>query len=412
MKVAKGTFAANTGTGSQSVTGLSFQPKAVIFFATALTAEGYGAHAQMSVGFATSSTEEYAVHVGFEDNQTSTDTGRNAFSDRCISIPNASAAETSQDGAADFTSFNSDGFTINWSDAPSSAWLIHYLALGGDGLTNAKAGNFTIATSGSPQAFTPLSFQPDLVIFLGARIGSPLGTGGSTAHFHLGAATGASEEAGLCIFSLDNNAAGGNVGQQQLSTASVMVSTSGTATEDLRADLASMDASGWTLNVTNLPSAALIPGYLALKGDGFKVGVETQKTSTGTKETTGIGFTPAGLLVFGCNAASSASYDNTQMRLSIGASDGTNEGGIWIQDVEIDNSQNAQSTYTSKVLRHATADSTTDAEADLSAFGSGSFTLNWTTVASATAREFIYVAFEADAAVAARPKTLTSLGVG
>jgi hypothetical protein len=56
--------------------------------------------------------------------------------------------------------------------------------------------------------------------------------------------------------------------------------------------------------------------YLALKGGSFKAGVETQATSTGTKATTGVGFKPSGLLLFGSNRAHSASADFTQMHLS------------------------------------------------------------------------------------------------
>ena len=67
---------------------------------------------------------------------------------------------------AELTSFDSDGFTLNWTTNESRADIIYYVALGGSDLTNALASSFTLTTGAGSQSVTGLGFQPDFLMFL------------------------------------------------------------------------------------------------------------------------------------------------------------------------------------------------------------------------------------------------------
>jgi hypothetical protein len=56
-----GSFLAPPGTGIQTITGVGFQAKAVIFYWTAQTATGFAANASAGYGFATGAGSERAV---------------------------------------------------------------------------------------------------------------------------------------------------------------------------------------------------------------------------------------------------------------------------------------------------------------------------------------------------------------
>jgi hypothetical protein len=384
LSVKKGSFAANTSTGQQVISGVGFEPKAVIVWGVSLAAAGYGAGFATSFGAGTSSTQRWAVSNLTLDAQATSATGRRNTVVRLIMF--ISAVDGTIEAEAQLDSLDSDGFTIDWINAPASAWVMHYVAIGGTTVTSAKAGSFTSSGSTGNQAITDPGFQPDFALFA-----SDLGTTESInlqSLFSLGMATSSSERAAIAI--RDRNAElTMNTGAIQVSDAA-FIGLNSAGGVGRRADLTSFDANGFTLNWSTASAAHI--NYLALAGGVYKVGVETQKTSTGTKATTGVGGQPAGLLVAGTNRAASASEDTAEMRLSIGAGDGTTEGGVWVQSADnVADSDVDSRTYTDKVIGFSTQPSTTDAEADISAFGSDGFTLDWTT-ADGTAREFMYAA--------------------
>jgi hypothetical protein len=404
LEVNKGSFSTITTTGTQSVTGVGFQPDAVIFWGTSLTAAGYGTGLASSFGVATSSTARWAIGT-FSANAAATSAcGRRNTTARCIIFIADSAG--SIESEAQFNSADADGFTLDWINAPGSAWLIHYLAIGGTTVTGAKAGVFNSSGSTGAQAVTGVGFEPDFLL-LASELS---GVDSTNIHnlFGFGMASSSSARAALAIRDRSGETTTTN-GAIQVSDA-VFIALNSTGTVGRRADLTSFDSDGFTLNWSTASAASI--GYLALAGGTYKVGVETQNTTTGTKATTGVGAQPAGLFIAGTNRAASASEDTTQMRLSVGGGDGTTEGGTWVQSADnAADSDTDSRTYTDKAIGFSTQASTTNAEADISAFGSDGFTLDWTT-ADATAREFIYAAFGEPAAAVATPRMLALTGVG
>ncbi|MFH0923975.1 MAG: hypothetical protein V1825_04560, partial [Candidatus Falkowbacteria bacterium] len=134
----KGSFAKKTSTGTQPIAGVGFQPKAIIFYWTNQTAEGISNTSYYGTGFASSTTAERAIS-SWSDDGTSSDSGRKGSQTYCVMIQLINGGDG---GTAELNSFDVDGFTLNWVTADASAYIIHYVALGGADITNAQAGTF------------------------------------------------------------------------------------------------------------------------------------------------------------------------------------------------------------------------------------------------------------------------------
>lgn len=389
LDVKKLSFAANTSTGDQVVSGVGFQPKAVLFWGNRLTATGYGTGLGFFFGAATSSSQRWAMSIYSDDAAASSNTGRHSSDTACISI--LLTGTPTQDAIADFVSFGSDGFTINWSDAPASAWLIHALCLGGSEISNAFAGDDLSDTVVSTQAYTGVGFQPTFLLFGSISIAT-IGTLTANANLCIGMASSASAE-GVTAFRDRDAQPSMAVAQRQRSDFSIQMLSNSAGGASAAADFVSFDSDGFTLNWSTVDAAAPPFFYLALKGGQHKVGIETQALSATTKATTGVGFAPSGLFVTSAGAITNTGVDQTQARMTVGASDGTTEGHTWIQSLDAAADSDVDSrTVTDKVLGMSTQPSTTSAEADLQSFDTDGFTLNWST-ADAVAREFVYWAF-------------------
>jgi len=146
-----GSFALNTSTGNQSVTGVGFQPEAIIFVGNNLTADGNAANATLILGFATSSTNRTTQSTRGFDGSNPTDASRSTVATKVVSLANSSDTIILD---ADFVSFDADGFTINITTSDGVAYIMNYIALGGTDLTNSTILQFTTKTSTGSQAYT------------------------------------------------------------------------------------------------------------------------------------------------------------------------------------------------------------------------------------------------------------------
>ena len=404
LDVFKGTLTAKTGsTGTVAYTGVGFQPKAIIFWLNSRTAAGFGTQNWFGLGAATSTSARWAVTHGDTTATASATTWRRYSAALCVYL---NEGDSTVSCSADLSSLDADGFTLNWT-AISSAFIVHYLALGGTDLTNATAGTTTYGAGTGSKSVTGIGYQPD---FLLQATNNNASASGNTFSMTYGAA-GLTGQGAITNRSR-NGSANMEVGQWQR-TDRLMVGLSATASSTTTdCTFTSFDSDGWTVNWTNDPNG-LVTYYLALKGPQTAVLSDTQKTSTGTKATTGAGFTPSAAIFFGANAATNTSGDYTQMRASLGAATATAEGGVWHQSADAAATSDTDShTSSTKCLTHATQASTIDAEADLSSFDSDGFTLDWTT-ADATAREFVAILFgDAAAAPSSTVRMLASAGVG
>ncbi len=402
---AKGTFTKSTGgaPASQAVTGIGFQPKALILWATAQTSFGVTTGYQFAYGI-TDGTDDYAVCATSEDAQGTADC------DRRQAIKTLTILDFTQTVLAecDLTSFDSDGFTLNWTTNNAVAYQIHYFALGGSDLTDVKHDTFTTLTSTGNRAITGTGFQPDCVLFFASTSLSLPDTTGNTS-LSIGMMDKDGNERSMAVIS-DNGDTTSDSGRTQDTTTPNAIhglrlsSKTPVPADNYQVRFVSMDADGFTVDFVDAASSSTTIGYLALKGGDYHVGAETSKTSTGTKATTGVGFEVGALLIFSAsNVASDAVDAHNRIALGAASAPGT-EGCIWAGDTDgLGTTEADMATSESKIiaLYDTTSPSSADAEADLDSLDSDGYTLDWTT-ASASAFEFAYLALGAVAVAAGR----------
>jgi hypothetical protein len=356
---AVGTFALRTTTGSQSVTGLGFTPKVVIVSVNYMTTDGVTEHAAVSLGCATSSTDEWCIHFNAEDGVAASDTVRGQYNNRFLYMT-TQGGTTTHAVTCDFTSMDSDGFTFNVSDATgATAYRAQYLALGGSDLTDVVTGTLTTTTSAT-QSVTGLSFQPDAILLAWNSHTANANANNMVGGF--GFATASDEEA----FSAWADDSGTNptlVWNYQENDAVVGSINYGAGGIDFEADLTSLNSDGFTLNFSNVPTAGESILYLALKGVRMHVGEVTTQTSTGTWSETAPGWMPkAGIFMSGMAAASASVNQGSKFSLGFAADSNqaslgfTNEDNVtpsdadsWSDDASIYNSYDYAQTKTGTV---------------------------------------------------------------
>lgn len=162
---------------TQSITGLGFQPKAIIFFLSSITSSG----TQNGIstidllkggGFAVSSTERFG-QVSFEaDNVGTTSCSRAQTTQGCLISINA----TSVTGLMDLYSMDSDGFTLSVSTQFPANYRVLYFAYGGTDITNASIGTFQRPNTPGLQSVDTLGFLPDVCFFMSAKQGTVNGS--------------------------------------------------------------------------------------------------------------------------------------------------------------------------------------------------------------------------------------------
>jgi hypothetical protein len=387
--------ACNTATGSQTISppggdpGLG-APKAALFWGVALTADGVGIHNRFFAGVATPDGGDGNMAFVNDDGAATMVGGGNLNTDAAVKIY-TSATTPTLDAAATVSAWNSDGsITLNWSDAPSSAWRLHVLLFYGDSITNAKAGSDTFPASAGSKAHTGVGFQPDFVLKITAAT-STLGTRNNGSHLSIGMITAAGQAA--LGFAVGETANAQNVIGQRADRSWYAPSTSGSALWD--ATRTSMDSDGWTENYATSAGAAHFI-YLALKGGDYYVGSDQSPTAAGVDSVTAPGFAPGGVLLASWGQGSDPAFDTASAdnaRLSIGAADSAgNEGHVWLghDDGAASSDANMRTSATKALSIASDFAGTVAAEADVAMTSTG-FDATWT--ADGTAREVIYAAF-------------------
>ena len=380
-----GTFTEPGATGNQSVSGLGFTPKLILFFYNRATSDGTPNIAEMGFGVGISSSNRRAIDFQSDDNLTTSANGIVNQNALCIKFFGSASA-------ADFVSLDSDGFTVNWTIVSGASYLINYLAIGGTAFTNAFAGTLAAKTSTGNQAYTGVGFQPDaMMYFAGKWATEPTNVGGQGG-FLFGAASSSSARG--WVGERSKNVANPQRAFHRHSTTHVAGSLGDSSVAN-EADLVSFDSDGFTLNFTTAIGTADSLYYLALKGGNYKVGNLTQPGTTGNQTISGLGFTPKALILFSANDTT-ANADSTLAdgQISLGWATGASERGcMWAGDKDnVSPTQTDKSLDRTKVIKlYSPGTPTLNAAADLDSFTSDGFVLNWTTV-DATARQIIYLA--------------------
>ncbi len=380
------TVISSSGHQNIAITGLCFEPKALIVYVHEASLGSFsngGGFRPPEATFSNSWSDELSTEWGYRSRW---DSGNVRFS--------VGAGASLAAGTLDATvvSYDADGFTLHFPSFGTFTFM--WMAIGGDNVQT-FAGDFTVnAGSTSSIAETGVGFQPDFLL--------------CTALYDSGVSNAVSH--GMASSSSDQAATASSMGVGTSSKHTLLdgylVCPWETNFADVKylAQLSSFDSDGFTVAVpSNTGSQNTSVNYLAVKDPDsqFMVGVETQKTSTGTKATTGVGFQPNGGIFLGSyktvtNDTTQVASPGSDAMLSIGTAD-----GILNQSCEVEFNISGgfgghdQNTYadTDIVLALGNNAATLITEASVDSWDSDGFTLDWT-VSDGTARYFIYGVFE------------------
>jgi len=392
-----GTFSLTSGTGSQSITGLGFQPKLVIFYATRLTIDGVTAHNICGIGAATSGSERRAVSGEDKDAVATTDCGMEWISTACCFAYQPGTNTRLYE--LDFTSMDADGFTIDKAIRNDGvAYVIGYIALGGSDLTNVKVGDFQLETD-SQQDVTGLGFDPDCVIFFSA-----LTTG----------ADGDRDDKGIVMSYGWAHAGGdGNIGgssQDNVGTSQCNrvikndkcisgLQYNANVTIEGESELNSFISGGFRLDHTNTWPSAYRVCYIALKGLQYATGdLETVGTAPTDISVSGLSFDPE--LCFFNHCMQNSFGTANDMRWGMGAaSDPSEEISVGAYSDDSKSTSDTGSQYDNdEVYTRWSPSGGVSGRAEFKSFDTGGFTLTQTDGDQTNQSKVIYLAIGPSAA--------------
>jgi hypothetical protein len=287
LSAAAGNFTLNTSTGNQSVTGLGFQPSCVIFL-TGQTTDGWTTDGmRFSIGCATGASERWCQAFYAVANNANQRYSHLSTSSVIVELGN-SPSTGAIDMEADFVSFDTDGFTINISNA-GRANYVAYLAMD-DPDGGFYAGSGTQKTTTGTQAYTGAGFEPTALYTCGKVNASGSTYSDCTGWGGLSTVDGASTAAFGAKWNANNT--GRHYQDKALYAADYNAGTVYGA-----ADLDSFDTDGFTLDWTTTDGVGRTFLYLAMK-TSTKIGVYATPGSAGYSDTTvtGVGFAPAAVM--------------------------------------------------------------------------------------------------------------------
>jgi len=351
FKVKQGAFVKATTTGTQTVSGVGFQPKAVIFWWTRQTSYGELAAIRMGYGTATyygGAYQNRGVAFASDDAAATSNTGRQRSETYSIII--LSSGTPTLAARASVTAFTSDGFTLNWQTNEARADIIHFIALSGSDLANAKAGTFSLTTATGAQDITDVGFQPDFLMFLWTFTEN-VDTNMAHAEIGIGFAVSSTKRGALVANSEDGRSTM-DTWQQQRTDACILILTPLTGTQDAIVDFSQFLSNGFQVTKSDAPAAATPIFYLALDGGQYDVGNFNSPTTTGNQDVTGIPFQPK-LVMLATQGRSAGTAIGSHAELALGAAmSSTQRGCTWFEDPDaLADSDNEQETLDTRVIQ-------------------------------------------------------------
>jgi len=240
-----GSFTAPTSAGNLAVTGVGFQPDALIIVdntaTTTPTGAGNAASSAFNIGFVVGTAKQCSRSTFRQDNQATSNTWGYQRTDSCQNTVSGAGAVVR---TATIGSMGTDGFTLAFNPAPANAVYINYIALKGGSY---DTGAFDqAATTGNQSVAT--GFQPTGVILQSAGYATSASVS-SISRISLGVGISSTQRGTIWTGDLDAQAAG--VSDQVLDrTKCLTFYTEGTPTLDADMDFVSNDANGFTVNNT------------------------------------------------------------------------------------------------------------------------------------------------------------------
>lgn len=258
-----------TSTGNHSVTAPGFKPTILIPFQAAGTTttnpSNIAGSARPSFGVALSSSSRLHM-AGADFNAVSPSSTNGPFkrqvSTKVISSINSSTIFGME---ADFVSFDTNGFTLNFTTVPATARFYYYLCMNGN--MQVATGTFNESTGGTGnQAVTGVGFQPVAIILFSFQNASSTSIQNGV-EMSFGAGTSSSAR-GVAWYGDKFNTSPTQANTALDRAAIVKFYSEGTPTLLSVADLVSLDSNGFTINWTTNDNTAREIGYIAFGSAG------------------------------------------------------------------------------------------------------------------------------------------------
>ncbi|MFW6031140.1 MAG: hypothetical protein ACOC9T_00995, partial [Myxococcota bacterium] len=323
-----GSFAKSTDAApaSQAVTGVGFEPKVLWLWTAGGTAadtwrDDYrGAH-----GWAVGTGSGEARSMAYADGPPN-----GSFSDSSVRIANKAltivAPSETLLAECDLTSFDADGFTLNWTTNNGNGYIIHYLALGGDAITNAAVVSWSSNSDTGNQSVTGVGFEPNLALHMLSRLASvPSTNTWQIGGVGLGAMDGTNEWAVSWIADENRFGSTRNWRQQRTDRTALSVGDSEDESPSMSCSFVSFDADGFTVNIEDSQQQKRVFS-LCLDIQDAAVGSFAKPTDAApaSHQEDGLGFEPAAIWLSSFMLPAVSSQQD-HARVGFGASDGESD---------------------------------------------------------------------------------------
>ena len=322
-------FSGSVSTGKQSITGVGFQPKAVIIWGTATSTYAWSQSTDLQIcyGFGTGSKNAAYLSIAADGAVTTTACQRR-FNN------NAICGLVQHDGSllceASLVSMDPDGFTLNWNKVYPQAFAFHYLALGGDSITNAKVVDWTNITTTGNQSITSVGFEPSVVMHLGAAMGY-MGTA-LNGLYMMGAMDGSGNQWSKWGYDLNGAGTSSNTRCQLTDSCIVAFAQDATSPPSYKAAYSTMLADGFEIEWSANSGTSFAFASLCIAGGNHSVG-SWGTEGAGFESVAAPGIAPTAIFMTNdCHVTSASCL--TSSRLMIGASDGVNNAVAGVTDKE------------------------------------------------------------------------------
>lgn len=331
-----GSFSTTTAVATTTVplTGFGFTPKAIVLWWSGRTdtsdAVGAANH-QRGFGVAVSASSRHAITSQSQNGQAAAVADQGCLDTACVYTLTTAGAT---DGLLDVQSMDADGVTFIIDDAFATSLRVHYIAYGGDSITNVARGTFTELAAPGTQNVT-VGFTPDVVFSMHTATGGNPASG-SDSRIGIGfAATPWANANNICWTGGTNDAA---TTMQALaycrSGECVAMLDSTVANTNSRYRITGTTSTQFTVDQIEGSVTSRTQFYLAIGGGKWAAGSFLTETSTSTDITeTGLGFEPRGvLLLSACRAENAADTVSDHDAWSMGAFDATSDIAQGVMD--------------------------------------------------------------------------------
>jgi len=322
-------LAADGVSTNYTVSGLSFQPKAIRFYwmgiQSAADALTDAANLRRGIGFAVSTSSRRCVGSFAQDMALEANCGTVARDDAVACTTDGAGGS---DGMLDITAFNSDGFTLTVDDATPANLTIFWEAWGGSDITVAVVGDIAEPAATGNQDYAVTGFVAgagdQVVMLAGVQSVAALNTGeANDSGLFVGFASGAGAANVVIIgnsddlsVTMDTDSYGR--GDECLG----MIVIGGGSAVNARAALTQFGTDNFRLNWAARATTARRSIFMAIKGGSWHVGDYTIAGNTGSATATvsGLSFAPKGISLIGVLKAEHASNAaGTEDRMSLGS---------------------------------------------------------------------------------------------